>query len=104
MGTIQTESVTSFRNNYDAVLKKLVQGPVLLLQRSTLAAVVVSADDWNELQTQLITQEQENRELKTQLRNALLDKYSLEMQYVPAMAIPWEQVQQELSAAEPVHA
>jgi PHD/YefM family antitoxin component YafN of YafNO toxin-antitoxin module len=104
MNTIQTESVSGFRNNYDTVLKKLIHGPLLLLQRSTVAAVVVSPEEWNDLKARLATQEQENRELKTQLRNALLDKYSLEMRYVPGMAIPWEQVQQELNAAEPVHA
>jgi PHD/YefM family antitoxin component YafN of YafNO toxin-antitoxin module len=104
MSTIQTESVSGFRNNYDTVLKKLVNGPVLLLQRSTLAAVVVSREEWNDIQTRLAAQEQEITALKMELRNALLDKHSLEMRYVPEMAIPWEQVQHELNAAEPVHA
>jgi prevent-host-death family protein len=104
MSTIQTESVTGFRNNYEAVLKKLVNGPILLLQRSTLAAVVVSASDWNELQARLATQEQEIATLKTQLRNALLDKHSLEMRHIPGVAVPWEEVQQELGTQELVHA
>jgi hypothetical protein len=104
MNTIQTESVSRFRNYYDAVLKKLINGPVLLLQRSTVAAVVVSPTEWNDLKAQLAAQEQEIRELKIQLRNALMDKYSVEMQHVPDMAIPWEQIQQELTEAEPVHA
>lgn len=104
MNTIQTESVTSFRNNYEAILRKLVNGPILLLQRSALAAVVVAADDWNNLQARLAAQEQEIATLKTQLRNALMDKHSLEMQHVPGMAVPWEEVQQELETLEPVHA
>lgn len=103
MHTIQTESVSGFRSSYDAVLKKLVNGPVLLLQRSTLAAVVVAGEEWNDLQARLAAQQQEITALKTQLRNALLDKHSIEMQHVPGAAIPWEQVQQEGSPLEPVH-
>ena len=103
MSTIQTESVSGFRSSYDTVLKKLVNGPVLLLQRSTLAAVVVAGEEWNELQARLVAQQQEISALKTQLRNALLDKRSLEMQHVSGQAIPWEQVQQEVSPLEPVH-
>jgi PHD/YefM family antitoxin component YafN of YafNO toxin-antitoxin module len=104
MDAIQTQSVSSFRNNYDAVLKKLPAGPVLLLQRSTLAAVVVLPEEWNALQTQLNAQAKEIVALKTQLRNAILDKHALEIQYVPGMSIPWEQVQQELKEQEAVHA
>jgi PHD/YefM family antitoxin component YafN of YafNO toxin-antitoxin module len=104
MNTIQTESVSRFRNYYDAVLKKLVHGPVLLLQRSTVAAVVVSPEEWNDLKAQLAGQEQEIQELKKQLRNTLLDKYSLEMRHVAGVAVPWEAVQQESGDPEPVHA
>jgi PHD/YefM family antitoxin component YafN of YafNO toxin-antitoxin module len=103
MRTIQTESVSGFRSSYDAVLKKLVNGPVLLLQRSSLAAVVVAGEEWNELQARLVAQQQEISALKMQLRNALLDKHSLEMQHVPGQAMSWEQVQQAVSPLEPVH-
>ncbi len=103
MRTIQTESVSGFRSSYDAVLKKLVNGPVLLLQRSSLAAVVVAGEEWNDLQARLAAQQQEISALKMQLRNALLDKRSLEMQHVPGQAMSWEQVQQVVSPLEPVH-
>ncbi len=50
MNTIQTESVTGFRNNYREVLEKVANSPVLLLQSSRVAAVLVSAEEWNQLQ------------------------------------------------------
>jgi len=53
MNTIHTESVSGFRDRYDAVLKKLSDGPVLLLQRSRLAAVLVSHDEWNRIAKKL---------------------------------------------------
>lgn len=53
MNIVQTESVSSFRENYDAVFKNLVKGPVLLLQRSKLAAVLVSAMEWNRIVEEL---------------------------------------------------
>ncbi len=53
MTPIQTESISGFRSNYDGVLKKLSNGPVLLLQRSNLAAVLVSPVEWNQLTVEL---------------------------------------------------
>jgi PHD/YefM family antitoxin component YafN of YafNO toxin-antitoxin module len=50
MNTIQTESVTGFRNNYRKTLKRVETGPVMLLQKSQVAAVLVSPDEWNQLQ------------------------------------------------------
>ncbi len=50
---IQTESVSGLRNNYEKVLKQLSSGPVLLLQRSKLAAVLVAPDTWNALMREL---------------------------------------------------
>lgn len=50
MNTIQTESVTGFRNNYKEVLQRVATSPVMLLQQSRVAAVLVSADEWNQLQ------------------------------------------------------
>ena len=49
MNAIYTESISDFRNNYDAALKKLAQGPVLLLQRSKPAAVLVEPESWNQI-------------------------------------------------------
>lgn len=49
MEPVQTTSVTGFRDNYDAVLKSLSKGPVLMMQRSRLAAVLVAPSVWNKL-------------------------------------------------------
>ena len=49
MNKLQTESISTFRNNYNAALAKLAEGPVLLLQNSNLAAVLVSPEEWNAL-------------------------------------------------------
>jgi PHD/YefM family antitoxin component YafN of YafNO toxin-antitoxin module len=54
----QTESVSGFRDHYDAVLKQLNDGPVLLLQRSRLAAVLVSHEEWNRIAAKLKRLEQ----------------------------------------------
>lgn len=50
---IQTESITNFRTNYREVLKRVLVAPVLLLQNSTLAGVLVSPEEWNRLQDEL---------------------------------------------------
>jgi len=44
----QTEAISNFKNHYDEVLTKLQQGPVLLLQRSQPAAVLVDPAEWNQ--------------------------------------------------------
>ena len=43
----QTEAISNFKNRCDEVLTKLNQGPVLLLQRSQPAAVLVDPEQWN---------------------------------------------------------
>lgn len=43
----QFESVSNFRNNYNAVLQKLADGPLYLLQYSSPAAVVLEPKQWD---------------------------------------------------------
>ncbi len=43
----QFESVSNFRNNYNASLEKLVDGPLYLLQYSSPAAVVLDPKQWD---------------------------------------------------------
>ena len=43
----QFESVSNFRNNYNAVLEKLSNGPLYLLQHSSPAAVVLDPKHWD---------------------------------------------------------
>ena len=50
MGHIQSESITGFRIKYKEVIKRAATSPVLLLQNSQIAAVVISPDEWNQLQ------------------------------------------------------
>ncbi|MFN8493211.1 MAG: type II toxin-antitoxin system prevent-host-death family antitoxin [Caldilineaceae bacterium] len=48
MNTIHSESVSTFRNHYREVLAKVqADGPILLLQNSQVAAVLVSLEQWN---------------------------------------------------------
>jgi PHD/YefM family antitoxin component YafN of YafNO toxin-antitoxin module len=51
---IQTESITNFRTNYRDVLKRALIAPVLLLQKSTLAGVLVSPEEWNRINDELM--------------------------------------------------
>lgn len=44
----QTEAISNFKNHCEAVLTKIRQGPVLLLQRSQAAAVLVDPAIWNQ--------------------------------------------------------
>lgn len=44
----QTEAISNFKNSCDDVLAKMRKGPVLLLQRSQAAAVLVDPVMWNQ--------------------------------------------------------
>jgi PHD/YefM family antitoxin component YafN of YafNO toxin-antitoxin module len=54
MYKVQSEAVSKFRDNYTTVFSKLEQGPVLLLQNSKVAAVLVSPSEWNAQQEELM--------------------------------------------------
>ena len=45
MDHIQSESVSGFRIKYKEIIRKAAISPVLLLQHSQLAAVVISPDE-----------------------------------------------------------
>jgi PHD/YefM family antitoxin component YafN of YafNO toxin-antitoxin module len=53
MSPVFSESVSKFRDNYATVLKQVEQGPVLLLQNSKVAAILVAPEQWNALWEQL---------------------------------------------------
>lgn len=86
---IQTESITNFRTNYRDVLKRALIAPVLLLQKSTLAGVLVSPDEWNRI----------NAELKYLRRQALADQRAKELDDNPSLVIPFEEVERGLANA-----
>jgi PHD/YefM family antitoxin component YafN of YafNO toxin-antitoxin module len=53
MNQLQTEPITQLQRNYNVVLDRLPAGPVMLLQRSALAAVMVSPEQWNAMTAEL---------------------------------------------------
>lgn len=83
---IQTESITNFRTNYKEVLKRALTAPVLLLQNSALAAVLLSPDEWNRM----------NEELKHLRRLLKADQRAKRLEENPGLAIPFDEVEQGL--------
>ena len=53
MNIIQSEAVSTFRDHYKAIFKQLERGPVLLLQNSKVAAVLVDPAQWNRQQEEI---------------------------------------------------
>ncbi len=53
MTLIQSEAVSAFRDHYKSIFKQLDRGPVLLVQNSKVAAVLVSPEQWNAQQAEL---------------------------------------------------
>ena len=53
MFRFQTDTITSMQKNYNLVLDKLSKGPVLLLQRSTMAAVMIDPEQFNAMTEEL---------------------------------------------------
>ena len=47
MSKPQFESVSSFRNHYNAILRRLSEGPVYLIQHSSPAAVLIDPKQWD---------------------------------------------------------
>ena len=45
----QTEPISNFKNDQAAVLRKVKSGPVVLMQYSKPAAVLVDPEQWNRL-------------------------------------------------------
>jgi prevent-host-death family protein len=102
----QTGSITDLKNSQASILRKVQAAPVLLMQRSKPTMVLVSPAQWDETAHQLATQQQRIvelertiQELKDQLRLAVLDKRSIEMQHVSGVAIPWSEIEAGLMDA-----
>jgi PHD/YefM family antitoxin component YafN of YafNO toxin-antitoxin module len=53
MNAIRSESITKFRDTYKTVLQQVKREPVLLLQNSQVAAVLVDPEQWNNIAAQL---------------------------------------------------
>jgi PHD/YefM family antitoxin component YafN of YafNO toxin-antitoxin module len=49
----RVKPVSTLRSQHNDVIKMLKDGPVFLAQRGTLAAAVLSIDEWNQIATEL---------------------------------------------------
>jgi prevent-host-death family protein len=65
----QMASVTDLRNDYNALIGRLHEGPIVLSQRSKPAAVLVSPEYWNET-ARLIQELQEQLGRERRLRRS----------------------------------
>lgn len=84
----QTEAISNFKNACDDVLGKMRKGPVLLLQRSQAAAVLVDPVMWNQYV-------EEMRELRLML---LYYQRREAVQKNPALLVSHEELEQQLAA------
>ena len=94
MNQLHTASVSGFRNSYKDVLQQVTVGPVLLLQNSKLAAVLISPKEWNEIATNM----QRLRDLE-QLLEA--KKINAQMDANPSSVVTHEELKRRL--AEKAH-
>lgn len=84
----QVEPISHLRRDHVTVLNKLRKGPVFLAQRGTLAAALVSIEEWNKIATRL-------EHLETLLR---AQRINAEMNNDPAQSISHEELMQQLGS------
>lgn len=53
MVQLQSEPITQLQRIYRSILQRLAKGPVMLLQRSSMAAIMVSPEQWNAMTSEL---------------------------------------------------
>ena len=88
--TIQTAPVSGLQNNYQEVLKQVADGPVLLLESSQLAAVLISPAEWNAIAARLKRLKELELLLEAKRRNA-------EMERDPAKVVSHEELKRKLA-------
>lgn len=81
--------ISDLRQRQNEILEQMSEGPVILLQRSKAAAVLVSPADWNALVDQIEDLEDTVAVLQAKLTLAmgedeLIDWVSVEAEVVPA--------------------
>ncbi len=84
----QVEPISNLRRDHLAVLNKLKKGPVFLAQRGTLAAALVSIDEWDRIAARL-------EHLETLLQARRLND---EMNNDPTQSISHQELMQRLGA------
>jgi len=90
MDIIRTASVSGFRNNYKNVLEQVIDGPVMLLQSSQVAAVLLSPDEWNRIAKRL--KHLEHMELLAEAK-----RRSAEMDNDPTTVVTHAELKQKLA-------
>jgi PHD/YefM family antitoxin component YafN of YafNO toxin-antitoxin module len=84
----QVEPISQLKRDHLRVFTKLKKGPVFLAQRGTLAAALVSIEEWNKIAARL-------EHLETLLRARQI---SQEMNSDPTKSISHEELMQKLGA------
>ena len=84
----QVEPISHLRRDHVTVLNKLSKGPVFLAQRGTLAAALVSIEEWNKIAARL-------EHLETLLR---AQQINAEMNNDLAHSISHEELMQQLGS------
>ncbi len=74
----QVDKISVLKSNQDAVLSKVKNGPVLLMQRSNPAVVLVSPAQWDATARHVAALEAENAALRARLDPDPKSWYSLE--------------------------
>lgn len=82
----QVESITKLARDHKAVFKKLEKGPVFLAQRSQVSAVVLSAQDYEQLAL----------DAQRWRRQDLADKRAQELKDNPNLAVSLDQLERGL--------
>ncbi len=90
MEKIRTASVSNFRNNYKEVLHQVQGGPVLLLQSSQVAAVLLAPEEWNHIAARLQKLQDLELLLEAKARNAEMDRD-------PSTIVTHEELKQKLA-------
>ncbi len=72
MSLPQTEAISNLKNSYEHVMGRLLRGPVLLMQRSKPAAVLVSVTDWQRA-SQRLAELEEREMIRQRVANAHAD-------------------------------
>jgi len=92
----QMASVTELRNDYNALIARLSEGPVVLSQRSRAAAVLVSPQEWDQTAQMIKTlQAQLDQERRLRLSNQRYAAYMTD----PARSVTQAEFDRQLAEA-----
>ncbi len=89
----QIETISTLKNNQEAVLSKVKDRPVLLLQHSKPLIVMVTPEQWDHTAQELQTLKKRVRDLELQLE---AKRISAEMDADPTKVINLTQIEKKL--------